>query len=305
VSRGARILVVDDKQSFRFLVQGYLEDAGYQAAAAADGAEALAELELSRFDLVLSDLVMPGIDGLELLRQVRGGHPRLPFVLVTGHGSVGGAVAAMKEGADDYLLKPLDREELLLVVERLLEQARVRASYDRMVDTERKKFSFQNLTSRSPAMGTALTAARQVAASSRTTIAIYGESGVGKEVLTRAIHIASGQNMSNFVAVNCAAIPETLLESELFGHVKGAFTGAAREREGKCSRARGGTLFLDEIGDMPLPGHRRHQPEHRGVLHPGDLPARPLPPTEHLPHHHPPVAGAPGGHPAARRALPR
>ena len=252
MNQSARILVVDDKQSFRFMIKGYLDDAGYQTNCVAGGAEALAELEHTRFDLVLSDMVMPDMDGVMLLRQVRSRHPQIPFMLVTAHGSVDNAVAAMKEGADDYLLKPLNREELLVVVERLLEHARLRVSYDLMIDSEREKFSFQNISSNSPIMGETLAAAQQVAASARTTVAIYGESGVGKEVLARAIHVASGQNMTNFVAVNCAAIPETLLESELFGHLKGAFTGADREREGKCGRANGGILFLDEIGDMPL-----------------------------------------------------
>jgi len=252
MNHGARILVVDDKQSFRFMIKGYLDDAGYRTTCVADGNAALAELEQSRFDLVLSDMVMPEMDGVTLLRQVRSRQPRFPFVLVTAHGSVDSAVAAMKEGVDDYLLKPLNRIELLVVVERLLEHAQLRVSYDRMLDSERKKFSFQNISSSSPAMGKTLAAGQQVAASLRTTVAIYGESGVGKEVMARAIHIASGQDMTSFVALNCAAIPETLLESELFGHEKGAFTGADHEREGKCSRAHGGTLFLDEIGDMPL-----------------------------------------------------
>ena len=252
MNKGTRILVVDDKQSFRFMIKGYLDDAGYLTTCAGGGTEALAELEHTRFDLVVSDMVMPEMDGVALLRQVRSCHPQLPFVLVTAHGSVDSAVAAMKEGADEYLLKPLNREELLVVVERLLAHARLRVSYDRMLNSEREKFSFQNISSSSSAMGASLAAAQQVAASPRTTVAIYGESGVGKEVLARAIHITSGENMTSFVALNCAAIPETLLESELFGHVKGAFTGADRDREGKCSRARGGTLFLDEIGDMPL-----------------------------------------------------
>jgi two-component system response regulator AtoC len=247
-----RILVVDDKQSFRFMLKGYLDDAGYRTTCVADGTEALAELERTRFDLVLSDMVMPEMDGVTLLRQVRSRHPQLPFVLFTAHGSVDSAVSAMKEGADDYLLKPLNREELLLVVERLLVHARLRDSYFRMLNFEREKFSFQNITSNSPAMGEILAAAQQVAASPRTTVAIYGESGVGKEVLAKAIHSNSGETMASFVAVNCAAIPETLLESELFGHAKGAFTGAFQERDGKCGRADGGTLFLDEIGDMPM-----------------------------------------------------
>ena len=197
-------------------------------------------------------MVMPEMDGVTLLRQVRSRHPKLPFVLVTAHGSVDGAVAAMKEGADDYLLKPINWDELLLVVARLLDHSRLRDSYDRMLDSEREKFSFQNISSNSPSMGDILAAAQQVATSGRTTVSIFGESGVGKEVLARAIHVASGKSMTSFVAVNCAAIPEALLESELFGHVKGAFTGADRDRDGKCSRAHRGTLFLDEIGDMPL-----------------------------------------------------
>ena len=252
MNRSTRILVVDDKQSFRFMIKGYLDDAGYQAVCAACGAEALEQLEQEPFDLVLSDMIMPEMDGAVLLREVRSRHPHIPFVLITAHGTVESAVTAMKEGANDYLLKPLNRTELLMVVERLLENDRLRVNYGRMLDSERKKFSFQNISSNSPVMGATLAAAQQVAASPRTTISIHGESGVGKEVLARAIHVTSGQNMTNFVAVNCAAIPETLLESELFGHVKGAFTGADRDREGKCSRALDGTLFLDEIGDMPL-----------------------------------------------------
>ena len=249
---GARILVVDDTQSFRFMLKGYLDDAGYRVTCAAGGAEALAELEQGGFDLVLSDMVMPEMDGVTLLHQVRTLFPQLPFVLITAHGSVDSAVAAMKEGADDYLLKPLNWDELLIVVARLLEQAKIRVGYHRMLDDERQKHSFQNITSSSAAMGQVLASAQKVAQSPHTTVCIYGESGVGKEVLARSIHSATGHTMSNFVAINCAAIPETLLESELFGHVKGAFTGADHEREGKCGRARGGTLFLDEIGDMPL-----------------------------------------------------
>ncbi len=252
MNKGAKILVVDDKQSFRFMIKGYLDDAGYSVTCVSCGAEALTELDSRRYDLILSDMIMPGMDGVTLLREVRSLYPQLPFVLVTAHGTVDTAIAAMKEGVDDYLLKPLNRDEMLMVVKRILEHAQLKVSYDRMLDYEREKFSFQNITSSSPVMGETLAAAKQVAAFPQTTIAIYGESGVGKEVLARAIHIASGRNMTGFVAINCAAIPETLLESELFGHVKGAFTGAERDREGKCSLANKGTLFLDEIGDMPL-----------------------------------------------------
>ena len=248
----ARILIVDDTQSFRFMLKGYLDDAGYRTVCAAGGAAALVELEQGGIDLVLSDMVMPEMDGVSLLHHVRTRFPQLPFVLITAHGSVDSAVAAMKEGADDYLLKPLNWEELLLVVKRLLENASLRNNYNLMLDAEREQFSFQNINTTAAPMMQALGLAQQVVTSPRTTVALYGESGVGKEVLARAIHNAAGKSMTNFVAVNCAAIPETLLESELFGHVKGAFTGADRDREGKCGRASGGTLFLDEIGDMPL-----------------------------------------------------
>ena len=253
MSSDARILVVDDKESFRFLTKGYLTDAGYEVTCAGNAQEAMRELAKIPHDLVISDLVMPDIDGLELLRRVRKLWPKLPFIMVTAHHSVESAVAAMEEGAEDYLLKPLHRDELLLVVQRLLIHARLLVSRERMLDAQKEEYSFQSISSRAPSMGSVLAAAEQIAAAPRTTVAIYGESGVGKEVLARAIHVAAGYDMTTFVPVNCAAIPETLMESELFGHVKGAFTGADHAREGKCARARTGTLFLDEIGDMPLP----------------------------------------------------
>jgi DNA-binding NtrC family response regulator len=253
MSSDARILVVDDKESFRFMIKGYLSDAGYEVTCAADAEEALQELAKVSYDLVVSDLVMPEIDGVELLHRARKLWPQLPFILVTAHGSVESAVAAMKEGANDYLRKPLHRDELLLVVKRILTHARLLASHERMLDAQKEEYSFQSISSRAPSMVTVLDAAEQIAAVPLTTVAIYGESGVGKEVLARAIHVAAGHDLTTFVPVNCAAIPETLMESELFGHVKGAFTGADHAREGKCSRARTGTLFLDEIGDMTLP----------------------------------------------------
>lgn len=248
----ANILIVDDKISFRFLVQSYLADAGYDTVYADNGVAALDVLEKRSVDLILSDLVMPEMDGVGLLAKVRQRFLQVPFVVITGHGSVESAVSAMKQGADDYLLKPLIREELLLTVARSLEGARLRLQCDQMEGLLNNLYSFENIKSVSPVMGTVLNAARQVATSPETTVTIHGESGVGKEVLARAIHTASGCSPAAFVPVNCAAVPESLLESELFGHVKGAFTGAEAGREGKCTRARGGTLFLDEIGDMPL-----------------------------------------------------
>lgn len=248
----ATLLVVDDKLSFRFLLEGYLKDGGYTVRCASSGEQALAVLAETGIDLVISDLVMPEMDGLSLLREVHHRYPGLPFLVITAHGSVETAVAAMKEGADDYFLKPLHREDLLLTINRHLANVQLRQRCDQMESLFNEQFSFQNIKSVTPAMGAVLQAAKQVASFPRTTVAIYGESGTGKEVLARAIHVASGCSPASFIAVNCAAIPEPFLESELFGHVKGAFTGADSPREGKCRRALGGTLFLDEIGDMPF-----------------------------------------------------
>jgi len=252
MGEGYRILVVDDQPSFHYLVTDFLVSAGYAVVGVENAEAAMEELSHRPCDLILSDLIMPESSGIDLMHQVHGRWPDLPFILVTGYGTIENAVAAMKEGAKDYLLKPLHRDELLLIVERTLEHAKLREDYDRMREIQHQRFSFHNIRSISPAMEKVLESARKVAAHPRTTVAIFGESGVGKEVLARAIHLASGHDLTTFVPVNCAAIPETLLESELFGHVKGAFTGADIEREGKCARARHGTLFLDEIGDMPL-----------------------------------------------------
>ena len=248
----ANILIVDDKTSFRFLVKNYLVDSGYATICADNGTSALEMLKQGNVDLILSDLVMPQMDGVALLTAVQEQFPQIPFVVITAHGSVESAVRAMKQGADDYLIKPLIREELLLTVSRSLEGARLRQRCDLMEGLLNQRFSFENIKSVSPVMGTVLNAAHQVATFPGTTVSILGESGSGKEVLARAIHTASGCSPTTFVPVNCAAIPENLLESELFGHVKGAFTGADSTRVGKCARAKGGTLFLDEIGDMPL-----------------------------------------------------
>lgn len=249
----ATILIVDDKKSFRFLLETHLASGGHAIRSAACGEEALGFLAREPIDLVLSDLIMPGMDGITLLREVQRRSPHMPFLVLTAHGSIETAVAAMKEGAADYLLKPVHRDGLLLTVAKNLENARLRQRCSQMEDLFNQQYSFEHITSLVPAMGAILNGARQVAAFPRTTVTLYGESGTGKEVLARAIHVASGCEPATFVPVNCAAIPEPFLESVLFGHVKGAFTGADSAREGKCRLAQGGTLFLDEIGDMPQP----------------------------------------------------
>ncbi len=246
------VLVVDDAPSAVFLLEGYLQDGGYRTRGFTDSAEALREAMTGRYDLVIADYRMPGMDGDEMLHIIRQELPGLPGIIVTEHGSVEHAVQAIKQGVDYYLLKPVSREELLVVVERSLVQADLRRSWSRQRELEKRGYSFQAIKTRSTKMGKVLELADQVSASPLTTVALCGESGTGKEVLAKAIHVAGGLPLNKFVGINCAAFPEALLESELFGHVKGAFTGADQSRDGKCTLADGGTLFFDEIGDMPL-----------------------------------------------------
>lgn len=246
------ILAVDDQASFRFLLQQQLENAGFTPILAATAEEALAVLERQPVDLVLSDLVMPNMDGLALLAAVQQRFPELPFILLTAHGTVATAVEALKRGAFDYLEKHCPPDELRITLQRALDYRRLSDENRHFRQHLLDRFSFQNIVTSNPAMKKALELAAGVVRSPSTTLALFGESGTGKEVLARAVHVAGNCLPHSFVGVNCAAIPETLLESELFGHLRGAFTGAERDREGKFSQAAGGTLLLDEIGDMPL-----------------------------------------------------
>jgi DNA-binding NtrC family response regulator len=247
-----RILIVDDEEICLFTLESNLLSQGYEVVPAADGHEALSLLEKQPVDLVISDLAMPGMDGIELMRAAKERYPTLPFIVLTAKGSIESAVNAIKQGALDYLGKPFDPQTLELVLQRALEFGRLSGENAQLREHFSERFNFHNIVTKSPAMRQVLEVAARVAASPKTTISLTGESGSGKEVLARAIHFTSGCLTGNFVAVSCAAIPESLLESELFGHVRGAFTGAERDREGKFSQARGGTLLLDEIGDMPL-----------------------------------------------------
>ena len=246
------ILVVDDDDVSREMLAELLQQAGYRVLLAPGAEQALAMLEAQPVDLILSDLVMPGMDGMALLKQVVERYPALPFVVVTAYGSVGSAVEAMQAGAADYLEKPFNSDVLRLTIRRVFEYRRLLQENEQIKTLLQDRFTFQSIVTANAAMRQTLSLAAKVAASRQTTVAIYGESGVGKEVLARAIHFAGNGSPASFVALNCAAIPEQLLESELFGHVRGAFTGADRDREGKFSRAKGGTILLDEIGDMPL-----------------------------------------------------
>jgi DNA-binding NtrC family response regulator len=252
----ARILIVEDSAASARFLKSQLCDLGYEITLAHSAEKAIALLGEEPYQLIISDLVMPGMDGLGLLRVLRAKKDDTPFIIFTAQGDVETAVKAMKSGAFDYLKKDASPDELDVAIKRALEFGRLTVE-----NSSNKKFKeyvvsrhlFQSIRTHSPAMSEALKSAEMVAASPRTTVAIYGESGVGKEVLARDIHFASGGLPSNFVGVNCAAVPETLLESELFGHVRGAFTGADRDRDGKFALADGGTMLLDEIGDMPLP----------------------------------------------------
>lgn len=247
-----RILVVDDEDTSLLILQGFLECQGFEVFCATNGSEALSLLEKEPVDLVISDLVMPGMDGIQLMHVARERYPTLLFIFYTGLGTIESAVAAMKAGAFDYLQKPFDPDTFEVILKRALEFRRLSDENVHLLEHFRERFSFQNIVTQSPAMRKVLELAGRVAVSHKTTISLTGESGTGKEVLARAIHFASGCLPGSFVAVNCAAIPESLLESELFGHVRGAFTGAERDREGKFGMACGGTILLDEIGDMPL-----------------------------------------------------
>jgi DNA-binding NtrC family response regulator len=249
----ATILAVDDEPIFRFLLETHLREAGFTPLTASNGLEALAVLDRQHVDLIISDLVMPDMDGIQLIEQLQKRETAIPVIVVTAHGSVESAVEAMRLGAYDYLEKPYNLGDLKMTIQRALDYRKVVNENERIKGLLLDCSTFQSIITVNPIMKQLLDRAAKVVSARQTTIAIYGESGTGKEVLARSIHFAGNGLPSGFVAVNCAAIPEHLLESELFGHLRGAFTGADRDREGKFSAARDGTILLDEIGDMPLP----------------------------------------------------
>jgi len=243
------ILVVDDDKAFRVATQTVLEDEGYHVTLATNGTEALTVLEKNEFDLLLSDMVMEKMSGIVLLQQAHARWPELPVVMVTGFGSIQTAVEAMRLGAVDYLTKPTNNDELLIKIRRVLD-IQIKDRELKMLRQElRGTYSFSNMITRSDKMKDVITQIRQVA-DTDVTVLIQGESGTGKELVAHALHFNSKRRGHPFVAVNCSAIPENLLESELFGYEKGAFTGAMKQRSGKFEEAHLGTLFLDEIGDV-------------------------------------------------------
>lgn len=246
------ILIVDDEAVQRNTLAGFLAKKGYTTLQAESGAAALNAVRLQTVDLVLTDLRMPGMDGAQLLTELKNLNPELEVIMMTAFGTMEEAVQSMKNGALDFITKPIDLGQLELTIARAVERKQLISENQRLQQLVAERLSFSGILTRSEAMQKALSIAAR-AAVSRITVLILGESGTGKELVAKAIHLASPRAAKPFVAVNLAALPDTLVESELFGHEKGAFTGADRMRMGRFEAANTGTLFIDEVGDMPLP----------------------------------------------------
>ncbi len=243
-----KILVVDDEQSLREVLSIMLKRAGYAATTVADGEEAIEQLQKEIFDLVITDLRMPKVDGMEVLKAVKSASPETVVLIISAFATADSAVEAMKQGAYDYLTKPFQVDEVQLIIRNALEKRRLTAENILLKREMASQSSFAQLVGQSDAMQKVFDIVRKVA-DSKSNVLICGESGTGKELVARAIHYNSVRSARPFVAVNCSAVPETLLESELFGHMKGSFTGAISNKAGLFEVADGGTIFLDEIGD--------------------------------------------------------
>ncbi len=249
-ARAARILVADDDRAVRTALSVNLKKAQYDVSLASSSGEALQLLRESSFDVLLTDVNMPGGSGLQLLSEVRTHWPDTRVVVMTGFGSVADAVGAMKAGAADYIIKPVERDELLLLLDRALQTRAMQRELTQLRHEVTEKYGFANMIGISAPMREVYEQIQAVA-DSNALVLINGETGTGKELIAHAIHYRSRRAQGPMIAVNCGALPESLLESELFGHERGSFTGASRQHQGKFEQADGGTLFLDEIGEIP------------------------------------------------------
>ncbi len=245
------ILIVDDERSMREFLGIYLRREGYRIEAAAGGKEAIAALKARSFDIVITDLRMPDVDGLTILAEAKHLHPDTEVIVVTAFSTTETAIAAMKAGAHDYLTKPFKIDEVGLVVARAIEKRRLSRENVALRDEIKGRYKLERLLGKSPPMQRVFDILRKVA-STRTSVLLIGESGTGKELAARALHELSPRVDNSFVGVNCGAIPESLLESELFGHLKGAFTGASADKQGLFEAAHNGTLLLDEVAEIPV-----------------------------------------------------
>ena len=245
------VLLVDDDHTFRRVMEYQLREDGYHVLTAPNMAAALREFNTERVDVVMTDVRMPGGDGLELLAKLKAMQPDLPVLLLTAHGTIGSAVEAIKGGASDYLTKPFTHDQLRVALGKTFDVAALKRENRRLREVVAERFSLVGLIAESRAMRGVIEMASRVAPTDATVL-LEGESGTGKELLAKAIHFHSDRKERPLVIVNCAAIPEHLLESELFGHRRGAFTDAVADKQGKFEAANGGTIFLDEIGDLPL-----------------------------------------------------
>jgi two-component system response regulator AtoC len=246
-----RILVVDDEESFRHMLSVILEKEGYEVDTAKDGDEALGRMESGLFDEVLCDIRMPRMDGIEFLKKAKEAHPDSTIIMMSAYGTLDTAIEAMKLGAYDYVSKPFKPDEIILTLKKAEEREKLRRENVYLRNEVKKEYNFSNIISKNEKMSAIFDTIGKVARY-KSTILIMGESGTGKELVAKAIHFNSDRSRGSFIAVNCGAIPENLLESELFGHLKGSFTDALRTKKGLFEEADGGTLFLDEIGELPL-----------------------------------------------------
>ena len=247
----AKILVIDDDTSLRRVLEYNLQEEGYEVAAAASGEEGLSLFKQFQGDLVITDMKMSGMDGLKVLHSIKESSPDTLVIIITAFGTVDVAVEAMKAGAYDYITKPFNREALKLTVKKALQFSGLAEENKRLKDALRDKADFRSIVGSSPEMEKVFAMVSKVA-DTEAAVFITGESGTGKELIARSIHANSSRREGPFVAINCSAIPRDLLESELFGHTKGAFTGAIKEKSGKFQLAEGGTIFLDEVGELLL-----------------------------------------------------